>query len=592
MAFKTLATSYPAYPGGRELRDYQKQAVESVQRSWATGTLRPSVVMATGMGKSTVLARLAADHVDNPMGTVLGKVEDRPPRVLFLAHRQELLEQLKDSVLAVRPGTSVGIVQADRNEVDADVVIGSIQTLCKPERREQVADVGLVIVDECHHAVSPTYMSTLAHFGVFSDTIAVGVTATMDRLDQKKLADVWEDVVFTKGIQAGIADGHLVKPLGKAVVIDSLDLSGVKTSKGDFQEGQLGEAVQDAAVDIARAIAVHTKGRTRRIVFVPTVAAAEDLANELEEYGLDMPVVVGTTDRYTRHHTYTELAVGNIDGIVSVGVLTEGWDCPPVDAVVMARPTQSAALYQQCVGRGLRPSPATGKEDCLVLDICEANRIHTLRTLVKLVPDAAYTRAAADGDSLAEDVEELLAELDAIEEAGPAIELEGVLVDRDLFGESAAVWLRTDAGTRFLPAGDWLVFLWPCESQYTVDSPHYDEDDVPYMVGCMSAGGRIVGGWHSTDGRMIEAADYDELDSVDPAELELNAAKRIAEDLAEELGGTLSRKSASWRKGKASPSDAQIRFAKGLGIHSPETKTKARLSDDISQKLASRRLDN
>lgn len=571
------------FPDGRQLRDYQLEAVKAVQADWSDGLLRPSVVMATGLGKSTVLAKLAADHVERPYGVVNGKLESRRRRVLFLAHRHELLGQLKDSVLAVRPGTSVGIVQADRNEVDHDVVVASIQTLFKPERLAQLTDVGMVIVDECHHAVSKTYMETLGQLGCFSDTIAVGVTATMDRLDQKKLADVWENVSYSKGIRAGIAEGHLVMPVGKAVVIDSLDLSGVKTSRGDYQEGQLGEAVQDAAVDIAKAVAVHTVGRTRRIVFVPTVSAANDLADELELEGLTPAVVVGTTPKEQRQLTYKALRDNTIDTIVSVGVLTEGFDLPAIDCVVMARPTQSSSLYQQCIGRGLRPSPDTGKADCLVLDICEANRVHTLQTLDKLVKDATYKRVNQHGDELADPMD---FEDEEAEDEGPAVLLEGTLIDRDLFGDSAAIWLRTDKGIRFLPAGDWLMFLWPVDSQDDIDSD--TEDDDRYQVGCISSKGSVAGGWVDIGGTLRQANDP-ALKVI--AEMELTHAKAKAEALALDIDPSLSQKAAPWRKGNRAPSEAQVKFASRLGIHSPETKTKARLSDDISQKLASARLD-
>lgn len=575
------------FPGGRDLRPYQRDAVRAVREAWLSGQLRPAIVMATGLGKSTIIGRLAADFHAHHGRVLLGQPQ-RGRRVLFLAHRFELLEQLKAAILAILPGLKVGIVQAERNEVDADIVIGSIQTLAKENRRDQIKDVGLVIVDECHHAVSRTYMETLAHFGVFSDTIAVGVTATMDRLDQKKLADVWESVPYTKGIRDGIADGFLVNPIGKAVVIESLDLSDVKKSKGDYQESQLGEAVQNAAVDIARAIRVHTADRSRRVVFVPTVQAAYDLADELEEEGLNAQVVVGATPHADRKVIYDNLAAGRIDAMVSVMVPTEGWDCPPVDVVVMARPTLSASLYQQCVGRGLRPSPETGKTDCMVLDICEANRIHTLQTLNKLVPDAKYTRAVKDGDELTAAVEEALEAADFQEMAEPRTQLEGVLVDRDLFGESSSLWLRTHKGRRFLPAEDWFVFLWPADDdrQDDVDT----EDDTRYAIGIMSMKGAVVGGWRATDGLDYEHDDFEGGRAV-IADFELDEAKDLAERLAEKLGGSMSSKGASWRQGNRSPSEAQVKFAKRLAIRNPEAMTKARLSDEITQALASMRLD-
>lgn len=571
------------YPGGRELRDYQKAAVQEVRAAWDRELLRPSVVMATGLGKSTVLARLAADHLDHPHISVRKR-----RRVLFLAHRHELLDQLRDSVLAVRPGTSVGIVQAGRNETDADVVIGSIQTLQKPERRNQIRDVGLVIVDECHHAVSRTYMETLSHFGVFADTLAVGVTATMDRMDQKKLADVWEVIAYEKGIKSGIADGHLVMPIGKAVVLDGLNLSDVKKSRGDYQDGELGKAIADVAVDVAKAVAVHTADRKRRIVFTPSIEAAETLADELEQEGLSPAVVIGSTIHSERRGVYAQLRSGEIDTIVSVGVLTEGFDLPAIDCVVMARPTQSAALYQQCIGRGLRPSPETGKVDCFVLDVCDANRIHTLRTLNKLVPDAPYSRAARDGDEIGMDLQEELDYADAeLEAERAAVEYEGVLVDRDLFGTSHINWLRTDTGKRFVQADDWLVFLHP--SGDAECQPEDDNEDAErFMVGIAAAKGSNQLGWRATDGRNYLVDDFMD-GTAELADFTLEDAKHAAEEIVEELGGMSTERAASWRRTKA-PSEKQIEFARKLGIREPELKSKARLSDEITMKLASRRL--
>lgn len=571
--FKTIETMYPPFAGGRELRNYQKQAVSAVQSAWATGQLRPAVVMATGLGKSTVIARLVADHVEQSDGLVMGKLESRGRRVLILAHRHELLEQLRDNVLAVRPGTSVGIVKAERNEVDGDVVVGSIQTLANPSRLEQITDIGLVVVDECHHAAARSYMETLAQLGCFSDTIAVGVTATMDRADQKMLADVWESVAYSKGIREGIAEGHLVQPIGKAVVLESLDLSQVKTSKGDFQEGQLGEAIEEASVDIAKAVVNHAAGRSRILVFVPTVASAWTLAGQLHDYyQYGAAVIVGTTPKRDRDGIYEMMRNGQVNVIVSVGVLTEGFDLPAIDCIVMARPTQSATLYQQCIGRGLRPSPETGKTDCLVLDVCEVNRIHTLRTLDKLVKEVPYQRVSRDDDELRDDV------VEAIEAAAPVekIELEGTVIDRDLFGESEALWLRTDHGIRFIQGGEWLWFLWPVGDVE-------DETEQEYLIGRITPKGAIDGGflddgWHYGGEEIARHVALDD-------------GKAWIEEAATNHDPSLSRREAPWRKGSRAPSEAQIRYAKGLGIHSPETKTKARLSDDISQKLASRRLD-
>lgn len=407
-----------------QLRPYQEEALDRVLAAQARGVTRQLGVAATGLGKTVMFSALA-----HRMGG----------RTLVLAHRDELVQQAAAKVAEVWPGVNVGIVKAERNEVHADVVVASVQTLARPARMAQLLQpftdpgllsgappFGLVVVDEAHHAAADTYRAILdglragaascptcapdhddlwcagverpatpaevdagCELGVAYDPcpgrggpLLLGVTATPDRGDGQGLADLFAEVVFSYDMVWGIRSGYLSDLRGLRVTLDALDLEKVKRSRGDYDAGSAGRALTaaDAPEAIVRAWKVHAADR-RTLVFTPTVALAEDVAEEYRLQGVPAAMVSGSTPLDERRATLAAYSAGEVQVLVNCAVLTEGYDEPRTDCVVIARPTQSRALYAQMVGRGTRRHP--DKTDCLVLDVVGATS-HSLVTVPSL----------------------------------------------------------------------------------------------------------------------------------------------------------------------------------------------------------------
>lgn len=542
----------------RALRDYQLEAVEKIEGSWAEGMLRPAIVLPTGCGKTDVIAKVATDAAR------AGK------RVLALAHRGELLDQITERCLMHAPEIPVGRVQAARNQSRRPITVAMTPTLASEKRRGKLPRPDVVIVDECHHAASPSQMSILQWAGSFNHTQTMGVTATMSRGDKRGLGDVWQEVVFQRSIKWAIDSGWLVEPRGRAVVTDHLDLNAAKVSRGDYQDGELGEMVAQDVDQIVKAWHVHASDR-QTVAFTPSVAAAQQLAEEFRSVGVPVGEVYGFTPATERARIYADLADGRIRVLVSVMVTTEGWDCPPVSCILMARPTRLPALYQQIIGRGLRTHP--GKTDCLVLDVVGASRRQKLVTLVDLHETAEYNTDELDElpcdlcglapcECEVEDADGAERDPDGGRRRliGPA-----EYQDLDFFSSSSLNWLFTHSGIRFLPCGDRMVILWPEE------------------------GGELFHAGHCTI-RGYEGKKYIGRDGHwDPAgPLPLNEARKRAEEAAIELDSSVASRESSWRTRSQAASLKQVEFAMGLGIVDPAQFNKARLSDEISIALASR----
>ncbi|MFE4051208.1 DEAD/DEAH box helicase [Streptomyces sp. YIM B13518] len=416
-------------------RPYQVDAIEALRAGWAAGQTRLAVVLPTGAGKTVLFSHLAHQMLDNLGGR----------RVLVIAHREELIEQAAAKLLAVDPMLRVGIVKAQRDDhADADVIVASVQTLAVEKRRQAIRDIGLIIVDECHHAAARTYMEVLAHFGAWDGVPVAGFTATMTRTDGG-LAEVWEDVVFRLDILDMISDGYLCDVRGKRITVDTLDLDKVKTRNGDLVDGQLGQALEDSgALDaIAKAYVDHASDRAG-VVFTPTVATARAAAAALTAAGITAAPVWGDMGRDERRATLARYTAGEVQVLTNCMVLTEGFDAPHTSCVVVARPTKSPGLYVQMVGRGLRL--AEGKQDALLLDVMGASTKHKLASMVDLT--AREVGQAEEGQSLREVAEQ--AEKKAAAEKRRVIAARVEAEEINLFGSSAIRWLRTADGVWFI----------------------------------------------------------------------------------------------------------------------------------------------
>ena len=532
----------------RKLRPYQMDAVLAVRDYWQQPGLErytPVVVLPTGTGKSTVIARLAVDAGD------LGL------RVVMLAHRAELLDQMADSVVAVDPTRPrPGIVQGHRNDPTGDIVAASFQTLtANPRKLQALGTRHVVLVDEMHHSAASTYKAVLRAFGVLDTTTAVacGFTATATRSDGG-LGTIWDSIVYERSLKWAIKQGYLVVPRGLSVVVPNLDLSSVTIRSGDYVTGELEKVMESSAETTVDAIERHAVKR-RMIVFAAGVDHAESLASQLSARGIHAAAVTGAHTRHERAVNYDAFRRGELRALVTVQVLTEGADFPMCDCVVMARPTRSQTLYSQMVGRALRLHD--GKTDALVLDLAGSARDMSLVTLPDLHADAAYKRVSStsDDDPGQDDVVE---KVERVQRTGVAN-----LEDIDLLGSSPANWLSTHKGVRFLDCGDQLVFLLPPNPA--------DCDPSELIVGQLGKAGKDQSRNGSLPDRFDSLAD----------------AMERAESLA---GADLPDRAASWRS-RSKPSDAQVNYARTLGVPFPDKKTRARLSDDISIASATRRID-
>src|SRR6188768_291823 len=245
-------SGYPAMSAILPLRDYQREAIAELHRRWDAGDTRVPMVLATGLGKTVIFAHLIADWVRANVAK----------RVIVLVHTDELVQQAYKKIRDTAPALKVGIVKAERNEVTARVIVASVQSLRSAKRRAQIRNVGLIIVDECHHATATTYRNILDHYGALPTQFekdlqelsrqkpriqVAGFTATLARGDKAKLSDIWQECTFQRGIAFGIRRGYLLDVRGKRIVVPDLDLSTVKKSGGDYQDASLGNAM-DAAL--------------------------------------------------------------------------------------------------------------------------------------------------------------------------------------------------------------------------------------------------------------------------------------------------------------------------------------------------------
>jgi ATP-dependent helicase IRC3 len=426
-------------------RPFQELATDA----FATSPLQRSlIVLPTGCGK-TITGQKIAKRLGG--------------RVLWLAHRDELITQPAKALPLVWPDVTAGIVKAEQNQYMRHVVFASIQSAQRERRMAQLVaqQFPLVVVDEAHHALSKGYLELLQALGCFTPggPRLLGLTATPERSDNRALSDVFEGIVFQMGITTAIEAGYLVPP----TVIEhpiAIDLDSVKTSRGDYGARELDLALMKAGVvgEIVKAYEQHCAGRRKTIAFVVSVEQAEQVATELRKRGHAAAAVSGEMASDERKRVLKRLNTGDLQCVVNCMVLTEGFDEPSVDAVILGRPTQSKPLMIQKVGRGLRLYP--GKADCLVVDMVGASKRNSMvqaAVLFGIKPEPAEKPKAIALDPFT-DPEEFWKQRILSQIKGVAAAPRSTL--RWLPGEGG-VWLL-DAGlfgtVRMLPAEEsWLV---------------------------------------------------------------------------------------------------------------------------------------
>jgi len=395
----------------QELRPYQEKMLDSIVAARLAGQNRVLVQAATGVGKTTVFSSLPTR-----LGPWLDSLPAKHRKMLVIAHREELIAQAVTRIRQNNPGLIV--TKEKGNEcanVYSDVIVASIQTLDARDQRRLhrllgYMQFGLVIIDECHHASADSYRRVLAvlgflpdHGGVApldsllsstkrteaiaarmnawdavapQDRLLVGFTATPNRTDAVGLSVVFQTIAFSYPMKAAIKDAWLAPPRALAVATDA-SLEGVRTTAGEFNQKDLATAVNTPQRNAQALLAwqQHALGRPT-LGFTVDVAHAHAAADLWQKAGHRFMPISGQTPDDDRRMLLRQYTEGQIDGLFNAMLLTEGTDLPRTSCILHLKPTKSATLYEQMTGRGLRLFP--GKDDCLILDMVDISRKHSL----------------------------------------------------------------------------------------------------------------------------------------------------------------------------------------------------------------------
>lgn len=378
------------------LRPYQQGAREKVHAEWDAGRLRTLTVLPTGTGKTIVFSAVAEDQV---------RAGDR---VLILAHRGELLDQAAEK-LKKSTGLGCAVEKAESSCLNSwyRVTVGSVQSLQRPQRLEKFPHdyFGTIIIDEAHHAITDGYRRILDWFG---GARVLGVTATPDRGDMRNLGEVFDSLAYEYKLTDAIRDGYLCRILAQTVPL-KLDISTVGMSGGDYSVGELGSALDPYLDQIAAEMSERCKDR-RTVVFLPLIRTSQKFRDILNAHGFSAAEVNGQSA--DRAQILADFSAGKYNVLCNSMLLTEGWDCPGVDCVVVLRPTKVRSLYSQMVGRGTRI--CDGKKDLLLLDFLWLTDRHELCRPADLVcEDHAVAQQMTDNLAAAgcpEDIEEAAAQ--------------------------------------------------------------------------------------------------------------------------------------------------------------------------------------
>lgn len=359
------------------------------------GVTRQLVVLPTGAGKTVLFAHLPI-------------VRENSLPMLVLAHRSELLYQAKDKIESMNPDLSVAIEKAESKAGRTDVVVASVQTLGRgnSDRIEEFESdyFKTIIVDEAHHAAANSYQKILNYF---NNQYTLGVTATPQRSDSVRLIDTFDEIVYYKSIQDLINDGWLCPLIGYRVKTET-DISNVEIVNGDYKQEQLAEAIDNPHRNMCVVNAFLDLASTKKtVVFAANIAHARNLASSFATQArTEVRIVLGETIDDERKQILQDFKSGKVQVIINVGVLTEGFDEPTIEAIILARPTRSSLLYTQIVGRGTRLSD--GKPNCMIIDVADTTKNKkpvSLPTLLGLPPDfdlqgQSFTEVAKEFDKL------------------------------------------------------------------------------------------------------------------------------------------------------------------------------------------------
>lgn len=515
------------------LRDYQQAALDAVMANWQRGINRQLVSLPTGAGK-TILAA----HLIPASGLT---------RTVMMVHRDELVTQSVRALSDVNPALHIGVVKADRDDVFAPVVVASAQTIAREKRltrlQRAIGDAGVLFIsDEAHHDAAPTRRNII---DTLAPALLVGLTATAKRGDGLGLDAVYQEVAFHLPMLELMALGRL-SPLKGLRVETGADLDAVATRGGEFVTAQLEKTVNTRERNraIVESWQRHAADRKRTVAFCVDVAHATDLRDAFREAGIAAETVLGDTPPDERKRIFAAFHDGTLPVLTNCMVLTEGYDEPRIDCVLMCRPTKSQGLYIQCVGRAARRAPGF-KEDALIIDFVDNTSRHTLVSLPSLAgrdpldPKAPEdAEAGTEADRAAGEVIDLL----SLAQVKHRIR-ETAARKVNLFSSSPYVWQET-AGVPFAVAG---------RARYLVLQPVGPDQYLPHVV---------TDGPDGADARALFTRPLDFEMAMSVAEQRLAAALQRSDP----FDRGLAEQSAPWRDKGLKPTDKQLAYARKLGL--------------------------
>lgn len=525
------------------LREYQQEALAAVNAGYDAGLRRMLEVMATGSGKTICFAHLIEQR------RALGPA-------LVLAHRDELIRQAADKIGMVDPGARIGIVKAEANQWRAPVVVGSVQTLQRANRLERIppGTFRTIICDEAHHvAGAASYRRILEHLGALAEgtpILTVGYTAT----PVDGMGKVFEREVYRKGILDLIVEGYLCDVQARAIHLEA-DFDKLHTRHGDFIDSELDDlfAEANAPLAVVRAYKEHVPGK-RTVVFTPSVASAYEMVGAFESAGIPAAGIDGEVPTEERQRVYRLFREGKIKVMANCAVLTEGFDEPSIEAIVIARPTRSKVLYQQMIGRGTRLYP--GKDHVMILDVVGATIRHDLASVPAVL--GLETKDFAKGGGSAVQAQKVALEGQRQRAIREGLQHDLTDAQRRLLSQEIdvfrrkAVWVTT--GSKMVLSvgnGSWIAL-------------------VP------EGGGRETFN--------VVRQTRGEADAVIAAGMSLPYAQGVAEDHARRAAPALTDPTAKWRH--APPTEKQLQAAARLRIEGAGEMSKGELSDAMTLAIA------
>ena len=370
--FKAFEADLPVQMGQTiELRDYQQEATENLQKMREDGKTIALLYHATGVGK-TITAATDAKAVGG--------------RTLFLVNALKLASQAKETFAKVWPEATLGEYTGSQKDMTQTVIFATVQSISKDLEKFSPTDFDYLIVDECHHAAANTYQKI---FTYFHPKFILGLTATPERSDGEDMLELFQNVAHKMDLKTAVERGILV-PIRCIRVKTNIDLTDVRINgiKYNSQDLESKLFIPERNQLIVDTYLKYVNGK-KTVIFCASVDHAAEIAKLLRDSGVKAEAVSGRDRMEVREKILKDYETGSTNVLCACDLLNEGWDSPHTTVLFMARPTMSKTIYLQQLGRGTRRCP--GKEDLLVVDFVDnANMFNMPYSLHRVLDIAKY----------------------------------------------------------------------------------------------------------------------------------------------------------------------------------------------------------